>query len=68
MIMVGVSVVPVYFSGEPAEGKIEHLPGVTEKNIHNHEEAAEFLGIATGTSKAQLHRGRRLLAVQLGLA
>ncbi len=35
---------------------------------HSHEEAAEFLGIATGTSKAQLHRGRRLLAAQLGLA
>ena len=35
---------------------------------HSHEEAAEFLGIAAGTSKAQLHRGRRLLALQLGLA
>ena len=35
---------------------------------HSHEEAAEFLGIAAGTSKAQLHRGRRLLALHLGLA
>jgi RNA polymerase sigma-70 factor, ECF subfamily len=35
---------------------------------HSHEEAAQMLGIATGTSKAQLHRGRRLLAQQLGLA
>ncbi len=35
---------------------------------HTHEEAAEFLGIAAGTSKAQLHRGRRLLALHLGLA
>ena len=34
---------------------------------HSHEEAATMLGIATGTSKAQLHRGRRLLAQQLGL-
>ncbi len=32
---------------------------------HSHEEASEFLGIAVGTSKAQLHRGRRLLALQL---
>jgi RNA polymerase sigma-70 factor, ECF subfamily len=35
---------------------------------HSHEEAARMLGIATGTSKAQLHRGRRLLAQQLGIA
>jgi RNA polymerase sigma-70 factor, ECF subfamily len=35
---------------------------------HSHEEAAGMLGIATGTSKAQLHRGRRLLAQQLGIA
>jgi RNA polymerase sigma-70 factor, ECF subfamily len=35
---------------------------------HSHEEAAKMLGIATGTSKAQLHRGRRLLAQQLGIA
>ena len=35
---------------------------------HSHQEAAEFLGIAAGTSKAQLHRGRRLLAQYLGLS
>ena len=35
---------------------------------HSHEEAAKFLGIAAGTSKAQLHRGRRLLAQHLGLS
>ena len=35
---------------------------------HSHEEAAAMLGIAPGTSKAQLHRGRRLLAQQLGIA
>ena len=35
---------------------------------HTHEEAAAMLGIATGTSKAQLHRARRLLAQQLGIA
>lgn len=34
---------------------------------HSHEEAANLLGIAIGTSKAQLHRGRRLLAQQLGI-
>ena len=35
---------------------------------HSHEEAASMLGIAIGTSKAQLHRGRKLLAQQLGIA
>ena len=32
---------------------------------YSHDEAASMLGIATGTSKAQLHRARRLLAQQL---
>ncbi|MDE2251001.1 MAG: RNA polymerase sigma factor [Gammaproteobacteria bacterium] len=35
---------------------------------HSHQEAAAMLGIATGTSKAQLHRARRLMAQQLGIA
>jgi RNA polymerase sigma-70 factor (ECF subfamily) len=35
---------------------------------YTHEETAAMLDIAVGTSKAQLHRGRRLLAAQLGLA
>ncbi len=34
---------------------------------HSHEEAAAMLGIATGTSKAQLFRARRLMAQQLGI-
>lgn len=32
---------------------------------YSHEEAGDMLGIATGTSKAQLHRARRLLSQQL---
>ncbi|MBT8088791.1 MAG: RNA polymerase sigma factor [Gammaproteobacteria bacterium] len=32
---------------------------------YSHEEAGNMLGIAVGTSKAQLHRARRLLAQQL---
>ena len=32
---------------------------------YSHEEAGEMLGIATGTSKAQLHRAKLLLAQQL---
>jgi RNA polymerase sigma-70 factor (ECF subfamily) len=32
---------------------------------YSHDETGDMLGIATGTSKAQLHRARRLLAQQL---
>ena len=32
---------------------------------YSHDEAANMLGIASGTSKAQLHRAKRLLAQQL---
>ena len=32
---------------------------------YSHDEAGEMLGIAAGTSKAQLHRAKRLLAQQL---
>jgi RNA polymerase sigma-70 factor, ECF subfamily len=35
---------------------------------YSHEEAAGLLGIAQGTSKAQLHRARALLSAQLSLA
>jgi len=34
----------------------------------SHQEAADALGIAVGTSKAQFHRARHMLAVRLGLA
>ena len=33
---------------------------------YTHEETGDMLGIAAGTSKAQLHRAKRLLAQQLG--
>lgn len=32
---------------------------------YSHDETSEMLGIAAGTSKAQLHRAKRLLAQQL---
>lgn len=34
---------------------------------YSHDETGEMLGIASGTSKAQLHRARRLLAQQLNM-
>lgn len=33
---------------------------------HSHEEAAQLLGVAVGTCKAQLHRARSLLQARLG--
>jgi RNA polymerase sigma-70 factor (ECF subfamily) len=33
---------------------------------YRHDEIAEMTGVATGTSKAQLHRARRLLREALG--
>jgi RNA polymerase sigma-70 factor (ECF subfamily) len=33
---------------------------------HSHEEAAQLLGVAAGTCKAQLHRARTLLGARLG--
>jgi RNA polymerase sigma-70 factor (ECF subfamily) len=34
---------------------------------YSHEEVADMLGIAVGTCKAQLHRGRKLLRERLGM-
>ena len=34
---------------------------------YSHEEVADMLGVAVGTCKAQVHRGRRMLRQRLGL-
>jgi RNA polymerase sigma-70 factor (ECF subfamily) len=34
---------------------------------YSHEEVADMLGVAVGTCKAQLHRGRKMLRERLGL-
>jgi RNA polymerase sigma-70 factor (ECF subfamily) len=34
---------------------------------YSHEEAADMLGVAVGTCKAQLHRARRLLRERMGM-
>jgi predicted alpha/beta-hydrolase family hydrolase len=33
---------PVYLTGEPAEERVEHLPGISETMVEEHEEAAEL--------------------------
>ncbi|MDH4109949.1 MAG: RNA polymerase sigma factor [Gammaproteobacteria bacterium] len=45
-----------------------HVFVLTTVYGYSHEEAGDMLGIAVGTSKAQLHRAKRLLAQQLGTA
>ncbi len=49
-VLVGVSGLLPFATGEDAEEVVEHAAGVSEKLIHEHEEAAEFatiLGLVT---------------------
>lgn len=41
LVLAALSALPAYFSGEEAEEVVEHLPGVLEPLIHDHEELAE---------------------------
>lgn len=41
-VIVAFLTFPAFFSGEPAEEAVEHLPGVTHELIHEHEETAEL--------------------------
>jgi hypothetical protein len=47
-VFCAVLTIPVYFSGEPAEHRIEHLPGVSHSKIDEHEESGEigFAGVS----------------------
>lgn len=47
-VIIAVATVPVYFTGEPAEEIVEHLPGVEEPIIEEHEESALVAFIAAG--------------------
>ena len=38
----------MFLTGEPAEEVVEHLPGISEPAIGEHEEAAEVAAIVTG--------------------
>src|SRR5262245_54149910 len=41
LVIAALAALPAYFSGEGAEEAVEHLPGVLESLIHDHEEAGE---------------------------
>lgn len=42
LVVAAATVVPVYFSGEPAEDVVENMAGVSRPMIEEHEEAAEI--------------------------
>ncbi len=42
LIVSALTSIPVFLSGEPAEEIVEHRAGVSERVIHEHEEAAEL--------------------------
>ena len=41
-VATGLATIPVFFTGEPVEKAVEHLPGVTENLIETHEDAARI--------------------------
>jgi hypothetical protein len=45
-IFTALIAIPVYLTGEPAEDKVENLPGVLETMIESHEDFAMFALIA----------------------
>jgi len=40
-VAAGITIYPANFTGEEAEEKVENIVGVSEQQIHEHEEAAE---------------------------
>jgi len=47
-VLTALLALPVYFTGEPAEKVVEHLPGVAEPLIEEHENAALFALLTAG--------------------
>ena len=79
LVFSAIVAVPVFLTGEPAEEAVEHLPGVTESAIHEHEEAGEaaiwVIGVTGIVSAITLFlgigpagKGRRLLVLVYLLA
>jgi uncharacterized membrane protein len=42
IVVMALIAIPVFLTGEPAEEAVEHLPGIAENIIEEHEEAAQF--------------------------
>lgn len=79
LVLAAVVSIPAFLSGEPAEEVIEHMPGVSGRLIHEHEEAGEFALILSGIlglgalvtlvlqKKRQLHTGVFAAIAAMGL-
>jgi hypothetical protein len=71
-VVIGVVSLVVYFTGEPAEQKVEHLAGISEAMIERHEDAALVATVVAGMFGALalgvlfLFRGRELPRVATG--
>jgi hypothetical protein len=68
-VVASLLLVPVYFTGEPAEEGVENLPGVTETYIERHEDLALFslisaalLGVISLVAVVALVRGHNGLS------
>lgn len=46
LVVIAALAIPAFLTGEPAEKLVEHLPGVTEALIEQHEDAGKFALIA----------------------
>jgi putative effector of murein hydrolase LrgA (UPF0299 family) len=49
-VFTALLALPVYFTGEPASEIVEHLPGVAESLIEEHEDAALFALLMAGAT------------------
>jgi uncharacterized membrane protein len=49
-VLTALISLPVYFTGEPAEEMVEHLPGVAESLIDRHKDAALFALLMAGAA------------------
>jgi hypothetical protein len=49
-VLTALLALPVYFTGEPASEIVEHLPGVAESLIEEHEDAALFALLTAGAT------------------
>lgn len=52
LVVLAVTAITVFFTGEPAEELVEHLAGISEAVIEPHEKAALFATIALGVTGA----------------
>lgn len=68
LFLTAATALPVYLTGEPAEEIVEHLPGVSEQIISQHEDSAMFsliLSMITGVLAIGAIALKRFLSAQI---